>query len=414
MPWNEATRAVQRLRLVLAILRHLEPVAAICRRCGVSRQTAYKCLRRFAQGGRKGLEDHFRGVARSGRAGRWRRCVLGLRTKRPTWGARKLRWRLRQLHPHCRLPSERTVERWLHLAGLARRVVRKRHPAALWRAAVQGHRPNDVWTVDFKGWFRTAAGERIEPLTVRDLQSRYLLCVTPVASTSEAHARAIFVRLFKQYGLPRAIRTDQGTPFCSTGPYGLTKLSVWWYRLGIRVEFVDRRNHIDNNAHEQMHRILQQEVARFPAPSRAAQTKRLIAWQRHYNYCRPHEALGQQTPASRYRPSKRPLFPLHPLQYPAGWLVRLVKAKGEISAYGHRYGIGRAFRGLAVGLRPITANLHHVYLGTLPLGILDLNSLQNLVAFPQSNTGGGGSKAPSLHPPHSILVIPNPGKVSAT
>jgi putative transposase len=207
---------------------------------------------------------------------------------------------------------------------------------------------------------------------VRDLYSRYLLAVAPVANTSYRETRRIFRRLFARYGLPRVIRCDRGSPFCGSGPHGLTRLSLWWHRLGIRVEFVNRQRRLHNNEHEQMHQILQKEVASQPMRTRAAQVRALRKWQRLYNYGRPHESLGMRTPASRYRskPGSRPR--LRSPRYPAGWLVHHVKNSGHILVQRKLFGIGRAFGKLPVGLKPITGSLHHVYFDSLLLGELDL------------------------------------------
>jgi putative transposase len=373
MPWSNDSEAAQRLRLVLAILSRKEPVAVLCRRFNVSRQTAYKYLARFHEEGRRGVRERSRRPKRADRLLAWRRRLRRLRRSFPTWGARKLRWRLRRLFPRARLPGERTMQRWLQQDGLTRRPVRKRAG----RGPEPGRprvarRSNDVWTVDFKGWFRTRDGRRVEPLTVRDLHSRYLLALTAVPDTGETVVRGIFRRLFKKFGLPRAIRSDRGAPFCGTGPHGLTRLSLWWHRLGIRVEFVDRASRLDNNAHEQMHRVLKAEVARHPERGLSAQQRRLGRWRHHYNHDRPHQALGQRTPASFYRPGPRRPVRLRPPRYPAGWLVRKAVGKGEISAGGRRHHVGRAFAGLLIGLKPVSGSLHHVFFGSLLLGSLDL------------------------------------------
>ncbi len=384
MPWSNDCATAQRLRLVLGMLSGKEPVAELCRRFGISRQTAYKYFGRFRADGRRGLRERSRRPKRVERFLAWRRRLRRLRRSYPTWGARKLRWRLRRLFPRVRLPGERTLQRWLQQDGLSRRAVRKRAG----RGPDPGRprtvrRSNDVWTVDFKGWFRTKSGRRVEPLTVRDLHSRYLLAVTAVPDTGEPVVRRIFRRLFKKFGLPRAIRSDRGVPFCGTGPHGLTRLSLWWHRLGIRVEFVDRASRLDNNAHEQMHRMLKAEVARHPEHTLAAQQRRLDRWRDHYNHERPHQALGQRTPASRYRPGlRRPIRPANP-GYPSGWLVRKVVGKGEVMAGGRRLGVGRAFVGLHVGLKPLGGSLHHVFFGPLLLGSIDLlldRSLRPIIA----------------------------------
>ena len=206
--------------------------------------------------------------------------------------------------------------------------------------------------MDWKGWVRTNDSAKIEPLTIRDLGSRYLLWGLPLAGRNEAAVRQCCTRLFKQYGTPRAIRTDLGGPFCGPGPYGLTTLSLWWYRLGIEVEFVRRRRGVHNNEHEQMHRVMQAETANPPAATKQKQLRRLQRWRHDYNYRRPHAALRQRTPATVYRAKPAPLPALLRPKYPAHWPVRRVSRTGDICLGSRRWYVGRAFAGHEVGCRP--------------------------------------------------------------
>ena len=398
MPWKTESRQKQRERLVAELLRGKESVAETCRHFGIARQTGYKFLRRFKAEGRRGLKDRSRQPHRcSQQRKKWQRRVVGLRKRWPTWGARKLRAKLRHVYPRQRLPSARTLGRWLGVLGLTRRRTHKRHAVGVKTTWTQACGPNAVWTVDFKGWFRTKSGQRIEPLTVRDHYSRYILAVEAIA-VGVRPVRQVFRRLFARYGLPRAIRSDRGAPFCGSGPHGLTQLSLWWHRVGIRVEFADRRHHTDNNAHEQMHRVLQDEVAAHPCRTRRAQIAALRIWRHRFNHLRPHEALGQATPATRYRRSPRcPLRLSHP-KYPATWLVRHVKPAGNITLHHRCYGVGRAFCRLPIGLRPLKTGSYAVYFDRLLLGYLHPLIDRSLTHTPHLEEGGG--PAPSLHPPH--------------
>ncbi len=373
MPWKQSSEEQQREELVRAILRDRETVRAICRRSGISRQTAYKYLRRFLQEGRPGLKIRRRG-RRPKRVGQWNeyaRLILRRRRRQPSWGAAKLHWWLRRQRPRCRLPSIRTVERWLQSAGLA--VAPKRRPPQWRPRASRVHRSNQVWTFDWKGWFRTGEGTIIEPLTIRDLGSRFLLWTLPVNSRSDQAVRRVCRRLFRAYGIPKIIRTDRGGPFCKAGPYGLSTLSLWWYRLGIEVQFVSRRDGIDNNAHEQMHRVLKQQTASPPARTWQAQLLRLRRWQRHYNQERPHAALGQKTPRQCYRPKPGPMPALLKPTYPCSWEVRTVRCNGDIWLHGRRYYISRVFTGLLVGCRRL-ADGYQVYYHRLALTTLTRSS----------------------------------------
>ena len=355
MPWKQSSTVEQRERLVLALIARKEPVGAICRKFGVSRQTAYKFRKRFLRDGRRGLGEERRGPKPKG-AKRWvqfRQWLLAKRRRRPTWGARKLLSVLREAQPRRGLPSERTVERWLKTAGLVkvRRIRHRIEPVAA-RAPRRGHGSNQVWTMDWKGWIRTGDGSKIEPLTIRDLGSRYVLWAQPLPRRSDAAVRKVCRRLFRRHGRPKTIRTDLGGPFCSIGPYNLTSLSLWWNRLGIDVDFVHRKAGIDNNAHEQMHGVMQRETASPPARTRQAQLQRLRRWQHDYNHLRAHDGIGGQPPARRYRSKPEKLSPPRRPVYPAAWPTRRASQRGAIWLYGKMHHVGLAVAGLLVGCKP--------------------------------------------------------------
>lgn len=370
--------------MVMALLQAAEPVAAICRRFGLSRQTAYKFLRRFHAEGKTGLENRCRtaGKAPAPQATRWRKRVLRLRRRRPHWGACKLRSLLRQPGARGRLPSIRTMQRWIQAAGLLRapRPCRRRASPARRRRGRIAQRSNHIWTVDLKGWFRTGNHTKIEPLTVRDLWSRYVFWTRPLAPRNEAGVRRVCQRLFRRYGRPEIIRCDLGAPFFGDGPHGFTRLSLWWWRLGIRLEFV-RRGSIHNNGHEQMHGVMKKELVIVRTAS--AQARGLESWRQDYNRCRPHAALDDRPPASVYRPNPRPrrIVLRQPL-YPRGYLVKRVPVNGAINLLGWHGSIGRAFGGLAIGLAPAGPQRYRVYFDTLYLGLLDLQRGSRKLVLP--------------------------------
>jgi len=267
----------------------------------------------------------------------------------------------------------KTIHRWLQRWGWVRR-----HPHRARRGPVLPHpgltvptRPNQVWTVDFKGWFRTADGVRQEPLTVRDLFSRYGLELRLLPNQDDQRVRRAMPRLFRQRGLPEAMRVDHGSPFGGKGALGLSRLSVWWLRLGIHVEFIRRARPGDNAAHEQFHGCYQREVVASGAADRTAMQRRSSQWLARYNQERPHEALGGRTPAELYRPSRRQ-YPgaLPPLRYPRGWAVRRVRNRGQVKWQGRLRFIGRAFVGQTVGVKLAGPHLWEVYLGRQLIGLL--------------------------------------------
>ena len=214
-----------------------------------------------------------------------------------------------------------------------------------------------------QGLFRTGKGQRIEPLTVRDLFSRYVLIIRLLPDQRWRPTKAVFLRLFKRYGLPQVIRTDNGGPFASTGPAGLSRLSAWWTALGIRVEFIRPGHPEENGAHEQMHRLLKAETTRPVATTRQGQQHRTTCWVHNYNWIRPHQALAQDVPASRYRKSSRP----------ATWEGRQVRSNGQIKWRGRKRFIGEAFVRHRIALKPIKRTVRGVYFGPLLIGHLHEN-----------------------------------------
>lgn len=373
MPWKKRNEVQQRLNLALQMVRGHKTVVTLCKEFGVSRKTAYVCLALFKRRGKTGL--NFRQAGRPQRSSalqqKWSWRVLALRRARPSWGARKLRWWLEQKHPKERLPAQRTIQRWLRLAGCVRIRKRRLRAGSGLSAEVKVIAPNDVWTFDFKGDFTTKDGVRVIALTVRDQASRFILAIVPVKQLSVVLLKAICMRLFRKYGLPRAVLTDRGVPFCGSGPYGLTSLSVWWMRLGIEVQFVQRTRGINNNSHEQMHRVFKAEAINPVSDNLTAQLQRILRWRNLYNYARPHESLADQPPALFYKKSKRKIPKLLPAVYPKSWICRRVRPHGWIKLKGSAHHIGRAFEGLIVAFKPVgpkvTIHFENLVLGTLDL-----------------------------------------------
>lgn len=375
MPWKITSLVRARQQLVELMLARRQPLQTLCRRFNVSRKTAYKWRARFRQRGVLGLRDRSRRPRRSPRrlAAFWLQAIRRWHRDRPHWGPRKIRHRLRQIFPRRRVPCVRSLQRCLQ--RWARRTPRLRRARKGPRLPVPGltrpTRSNQVWTVDFKGWFRTADGQRQEPLTVRDLFSRFGLCVRLLPSQDDTQVRQVFQRLFRQRGLPGIIRVDNGSPFAGTGALGLSRLSVWWLRLGIRVEFTRRARPGDNAAHEQFHGCYQREVVVPQGSHRRSLQARSTRWLRGYNQDRPHEALRQRTPAEVYRPSRRP-YPrgLPPLGYPKTWATRRVRNRGQVHWRGRLRFIGRAFVGQRLGFKPAGEQQWEVYLGKQLIGQL--------------------------------------------
>lgn len=373
MPWKDRSVIQERRCFIRDHMTGLESVAELCRRYRISRQTGHKWIRRFEHEGFPGLEDRSR---------RPKSCVhsvpepvakelMQARRRHPTWGARKLLMLLRRRHPDWHLPSPSTAHDVIKRAGLVkkrRKSLKRPHPG---RPLTPMDQPNAVWTADFKGQFKTLDGLYVYPLTIQDGYSRFLLQVHGMLHPRLEPTKDVFTRAFQEYGLPERIRTDNGAPFAATALGRLSRLSVWWIRLGILPELIEPGKPQQNGRHERMHRTLKKETAIPPKKSRLAQQRRFNSFRREFNYERPHEALGQRTPAELYMASPRP-YPtrLPPIDYPAHFEVRLVSTNGGIRWANHWVNVSTILGEHYIGLEEIDDGIWHVYFGTHMLGFL--------------------------------------------
>ena len=352
-------------------------VAELARRHDVSRQKIYKWIARYEQGGWAGLEErssapHRQALATSPAV---EMKILELKARWPNWGAPKIRQKLLERIGAAQTPAESTLSAILKRHGLVK-ARRARGRAVPGNAGPLAHcaGANAVWCADFKGWWKTRDGRRCEPLTVSDAWSRYLLkCVGLREGIGSELVRPHFELLFREYGLPEAMRTDNGAPFASTGLGGLTALSVWWVRLGLRLERIEPGCPQQNGRHERMHLALEQSEQRVAQANLARQQQALEAFRHEYNQERPHEALGQQTPAQHYQPSARHYEGRLPAarEYPEEWEVRRVRAGGRIKWQGREINVTRALAGEAIGLEPRSDGQWAVWFEHLELGIFD-------------------------------------------
>jgi putative transposase len=352
MPWKETCAVDQRVALLADWLRDEWSMTELAARYDISRKTAYKWVARYDAEGVQGLTERSRAPAHPGRGMSVdaRAAVLALRRLHPHWGPRKLAAILREREPTASWPAPSTMGELLRREGLSTPRRRVRYIVPLTRPLAAARQPNDVWTADFKGWFRTGDGTRCDPLTVADACSRYVLCCRIVAPTGVG-VRPWFERTFRTYGLPRALRTDNGSPFASTGPGRLSRLAVWWLKLGIQLDRIDPGHPEQNGRHERFHLTLQTEATAPPAGSPAAQQRRFDRQRRTFNDVRPHEALGQTPPGRTYHPSPRP-YPgrLEDPWYDATCQVRRVNPNGQIKWRGELVFVSEAVRGELVGL----------------------------------------------------------------
>lgn len=376
MPWRESCAMDERVRFIADHTSGLWSMTELCERYEISRKTGYKWRDRYEAEGAAGLVARSHAPREHGRATPQHLvdAIVGLRVERPSWGPRKIVAKLAARQPEVEWPSASTAGEILKRAGLVcGRRLRRRAPPRVGQLTVPQH-ANHVWAADYKGWIRLGDGKRSEPLTITDGFSRYLIGLAATGSTEQAEAKPLFEQAFKEYGLPEVIRSDNGTPFASTGPTGLTQLSTWWIKLGIRHERIDPGRPQQNGRHERFHLTLL-EAMQPPAANRAKQADRFVAFARDYNEERPHEALGQHTPASVYRPSPR-MMPerLPEPDYPAEAAVRKVRSNGEIKWQGTLVHVCSALAGEAVAVEETEGGLWQVRFFDVPIGVIDMHA----------------------------------------
>lgn len=363
----------QKTLFVADCARGTHSFSALCQRYGVSRRSGYRLLDRFAHEGPGGLVERSRRPKHSPGATSARviTAVLALR-RRYGYGPKKLLELGRESDPALPWPAPSTVAAILHRHGVVRRRRRRRplgHPG---RPTTVAAAPNDIWTADFKGHFKTFDGVYCYPLTILDDYSRFLLRCQGLLAPTQVAARRVFERLFREYGLPTIIRTDNGVPFASCAGGRLSTLSVWWIRLGIYPELIQPAHPEQNGRHERFHRTLKAATAIPPAATLAAQQQRFVRFREEYNTVRPHEALHQRRPAALYHPSPRP-FPrdLPELEYPKHFELRYVSRNGGIRWERRWVNISHVLAEEFVGFEPMAEGIWDVWFGPVWLGRFD-------------------------------------------
>ena len=382
----------QRMRFVLEWETGLETVTELCRRYGISRKTGYKILGRWQQERVAGLPDRSRAPLRHANqiAEEIGQAVLELRRAHPRWGPRKLRRWLQTHVAATRWPASSTIGAMLAREGLAHAQRRRRQAPPFTQPFAAAQTANQVWCMDFKGWFRTQDGERIDPLTISDACSRYLLRCQAVNHCTTAAVQAICEAAFREYGLPWAVRSDNGPPFAACGVAGLSRLSVWWIKLGIVPERIAAGHPEQNGRHERMHRTLKAETATPSAANRRQQQRAFDRFRREYNEERPHEALAMETPASCYEPSPRAYPARVPVpEYDSGCVVRRVYPHGQFFWRGHDVFLGKALAGERIGLQAMDDRYWRVYFASMPIAYLDevKNKITETLPQPPSRSG---------------------------
>jgi transposase InsO family protein len=377
MPWKETCVVDQRIAFIEDFLNGQDTIKVLCDRYGISEKTGHKWKNRFMERGITGLCDASKAPLNSPNQLDEDTVIrlLSIRTAHPTWGPKKIAVLYERAYPESLVPSISSIYRVLGKAGLIkRRRVRSAdgNSAELMRRRLPAEKPNDVWTVDFKGWWYSS-GEKCLPLTIRDLYSKNIFDVRLMEQATAVAVKEQFIRLFQCYGLPKVIRSDNGTPFATTnGLLGLTTLSAWWMYLGIIPDRTDPRCPTQNGSHERMHADLSREVQGRISGGVKANQAAIDLWIEEYNTIRPHEAIGMKTPSEVYRVSERSYEDADiDWEYPIGFERRKINKEGLVKLRGRRYSVSSSLRGLSVGIQQRDEAEYMIWLGEFPIAILD-------------------------------------------
>jgi transposase InsO family protein len=374
MPWKESSVMDERLRFVARLLEG-EEMTYLCREFGISRKTGYKVFDRYKEHGLEALSDRSRRPVRYANQlpSQVETLIVSLKRDKPHWGARKIRELLvRRLAGDVRVPAISTIHATLDRHGLVKRMGKKRQRASGTLLSA-GMAPNDLWCADYKGEFQLGNRAYCYPLTVTDHASRYLLLCEALESTREELAFTAFERLFQERGLPSAIRSDNGVPFASANAlFNLSKLSVWWLRLGIEIERIKPGKPQQNGRHERMHLTLKKEATRPPGLNSLQQQARFDGFVQEFNTERPHQAIGMKCPAELYTPSPRPYQGLPELAYPFHDRDVLVTACGRLCLHRKKINISTVLAGQRLGIKEVDQGIWLVSFMHYDLGYIDL------------------------------------------
>jgi transposase InsO family protein len=381
MPWKDVSVMEQRLKFAIRAFKSEENFTELCRKFGISTKTGYKWRKRFEEHGTAGLVDKPR-IAhriRNRTTIEIQERLIKIKRKHTTWGAKKIQSHYKKKFPNAHVPCRSTIEDILEREGYTKKR-RKRVSADpfLIQKRLKPKEPNELWTVDFKGWWWTSKKERCEPLTVRDDYTRYVLSIDTPEKADTSSVKGIFVGLFKKYGLPEYIRTDNGPPFGNVlNAWGLTKLSVWWMSLGIKIDRIDPGHPEQNGGHERFHRDMKNELQNKIHGDLRAHQKVFDKWRKVFNEVRPHEALGMRTPKEVYVKSPRKYYEDEAeIVYTGRMRGRKVNDRGFFNYYNKRIFVGNPFAGYNIGVKEMPGKWTEVWFDYFKLGVINPDTLQ--------------------------------------
>jgi len=380
MPWKEVTVVEERLRFVLKAFKSKENFTELCRRFGISTKTGYKWLKRFEEGGKDGLKDQPT-IAKENRNkidDRTLRRIVRLKERYKSWGAKKICVLYKKKYPGEYVPNKSTFENIFKREGFTKKRRIKAQCADIKPLRIKPDKPNVVWTVDFKGWWWTSKKERCEPLTVRDECSKFILAIEVPEKGNISCVKAVFEALFRKYGLPEYIRSDNGPPFGNVlNMWGFTKLTVWWISLGIKIDRSAPGHPEHNGSHERMHRDIKKDLQNKIIGDLKQHQKMFDKWKKEFNEVRPHEALGMKTPKECYVKSERKYWgPEVEVDYHGKMKSRMVNDRGFYNWKTKRIFVGNPFSGYYVGVKECEGKWIEVWFNYLKLGEINPDTLQ--------------------------------------
>lgn len=373
MPWKECSVVDEKVKFVARLIEG-EKMAPLCREFNIARKTGYQIWQRYKRFGQEAFVEQKRTPYRYANKlpVQLEMLILDLKKEFPDWGAPKLREKILRRHPEIKAPAISTIHAVLDRHGLVQSALRRRRYKAEGTALTDVKEPNDLWCADYKGEFMLGDKRYCYPLTITDYASRFLLCTEALSSTREDFAFETFTRIFKEFGLPRSIRTDNGIPFASGNSlYGLTKLSVWWLRLGINLERIKPGHPEQNGRHERMHLTLKKSTTRPPGSNLLEQQEKFDFFIDQYNRERPHQGIDMKYPAEIYKPSPRPYQGTPELFYPFHDKTIQVTQCGRICRGQVKVNLSTAFAGQEVGIKEVEDGIWVVSFLNYDLGYFD-------------------------------------------